>query len=98
MNADLSACASFGDTSPWDRIDWSRCEREVRRLQARIVKATRKIRENGLPESMEKSGRHREPSIEPSEHCDGAGTNPSRCGASTSRKPMGNFDRWESPR
>ena len=44
MNADLSACASFGDTSPWDRIDWSRCEREVRRLQARIVKATREGR------------------------------------------------------
>ena len=41
MNADLSACASFGDTSPWDQIDWSKCEREVRRLQARIVKATR---------------------------------------------------------
>src|SRR5476651_1721022 len=46
MNADLSACASFGDTSPWDQIDWSHCEREVRRLQARIVKATREGRHN----------------------------------------------------
>jgi len=46
MNADLSACASFGNTSPWDQIDWSHCEREVRRLQARIVKATREGRHN----------------------------------------------------
>jgi len=46
MNVDLSACASFGDTSPWDQIDWSHCEREVRRLQARIVKATREGRHN----------------------------------------------------
>jgi RNA-directed DNA polymerase len=44
MNADLSACASFGNTSPWDQMDWSHCEREVRRLQARIVKATREGR------------------------------------------------------
>ena len=48
MNADSSACASFGDTSPWDRIDWSRGEREVRRLQARIVKATREGRHGKL--------------------------------------------------
>ena len=47
MNADLSACASFGNTSPWDRIDWSHCECEVRRLQARIVKATREGRHTG---------------------------------------------------
>ena len=46
MNADLSACASFGGTSPWDQIDWSHSEREVRRLQARIVKAAREGRHN----------------------------------------------------
>ncbi len=44
MNADLSACAAFGNTPPWDQIDWSKCEGEVRRLQARIVKATREGR------------------------------------------------------
>jgi len=46
MNADLSACASFGDTLPRDEVDWSHCERDVRRLRARIVKATRVGRHN----------------------------------------------------
>ncbi len=41
MSADALACASSGQAEHWDRIDWSRCERTVRRLQARIVKATR---------------------------------------------------------
>ncbi|MGD0261709.1 MAG: reverse transcriptase N-terminal domain-containing protein [Verrucomicrobiota bacterium] len=34
-------CASSGQAAHWDQIDWSKCRRQVRRLQARIVKATR---------------------------------------------------------
>ena len=30
-------------SSKWDAIDWRRAEREVRRLQMRIAKATREI-------------------------------------------------------
>ena len=44
MNADQSACASSGKTTAWDQIDWPQCERQVRRLQARIVKATQEGR------------------------------------------------------
>ncbi len=46
MNADSSACASFGQAPTWDQIDWPQCERQVRRLQARIVKATQAGRWN----------------------------------------------------
>ncbi len=46
MNAEQSACASSGKTNAWDQIDWSQCERNVRRLQARIVKATQEKRWN----------------------------------------------------
>jgi RNA-directed DNA polymerase len=44
MNAEQSACASSGKTEAWGQLDWSPCERQVRRLQARIVKATREGR------------------------------------------------------
>ena len=44
MNVDASMCASSGKASHWDQIDWPKCERHVRRLQARIVKATREGR------------------------------------------------------
>jgi RNA-directed DNA polymerase len=44
MNVEQSACASSGPESAWDRIEWSTHERQVRRLQARIVKATREGR------------------------------------------------------
>jgi RNA-directed DNA polymerase len=44
MNAEQSACASSGKTTAWEQLDWSQCERHVRRLQARIVKATREGR------------------------------------------------------
>ena len=44
MNAEQSACASSGRESQWNQIGWERCERETRRLQARIVKATREGR------------------------------------------------------
>src|SRR5437870_5015514 len=40
MNAEQSACASSGKATAWDQIDWPKCARQVRRLQARIVKAT----------------------------------------------------------
>ena len=41
MNADCSACASSTDVRDWSQIDWRRCDHQVQRLQARIVKATR---------------------------------------------------------
>jgi RNA-directed DNA polymerase len=41
MNAEQSACAPSGTASAWDRLEWSHHDRQVRRLQARIVKATR---------------------------------------------------------
>ena len=44
MNVDSSMCASSGKAAHWDQIDWSKYERQVRRLQARIVKATREGR------------------------------------------------------
>src|SRR6476659_9266473 len=44
MNVDSSMCASSDHASHWDRIDWCQCRRHVRRLQARIVKATREGR------------------------------------------------------
>ena len=44
MNVDSSMCASSGKVAHWDQVDWPKCERQVRRLQARIVKATRESR------------------------------------------------------
>src|SRR6185295_18158929 len=44
MNVDSSMCASSDRASHWDQIDWGQCQRHVRRLQARIVKATREGR------------------------------------------------------
>jgi RNA-directed DNA polymerase len=40
MNMDSSMCASSGNAPHWEQLDWPQCERHVRRLQARIVKAT----------------------------------------------------------
>lgn len=40
MNVEQSACASSGDATAWEQIGWPRHEHNVRRLQARIVKAT----------------------------------------------------------
>jgi len=40
MNVEHSACASSADVTAWDQIDWKQCERQVERLQARIVKAS----------------------------------------------------------
>ena len=44
MNAATSACASSGVT--WDGINWALVQRHVRRLQARMVKATQGGRHN----------------------------------------------------
>lgn len=44
MNAEKSACASSDMASRWERLRWSQLERRVRRLQARIVKATKERR------------------------------------------------------
>ncbi len=41
MNVEQSMCASSGSTPAWDQLDWAAHERQVRRLQARIVEATR---------------------------------------------------------
>src|SRR5438105_9923635 len=35
-----TACAPSRAAIPWHGIDWARCHRNVKRLQARIVKAT----------------------------------------------------------
>lgn len=44
MNTEQSVCASSGKTTAWAQMDWPKHERQVRRLQARIVKATREGR------------------------------------------------------
>jgi RNA-directed DNA polymerase len=44
MNVENIACASSAAVEHWDQIDWKRCERQVTRLQARIVKASREGR------------------------------------------------------
>lgn len=44
MNVDLPMCASSNPVKHWDQIDWNRCQHQIRRLQARIVKATREGR------------------------------------------------------
>ena len=35
-----AVCASSREPVPWHSIDWARCHRNVKRLQARIVEAT----------------------------------------------------------
>ena len=40
MNAATAACAASGLKVDWHGIDWAKCHQQVRRLQARIVKAT----------------------------------------------------------
>ena len=45
MSRERSRCAPPDqETSDWDRIPWDECHRRVRRLQERIVKATREGR------------------------------------------------------
>jgi RNA-directed DNA polymerase len=44
MNMERSMCAASNPAAQWEQVDWSRCEHKVRRLQARIVKATQEGR------------------------------------------------------
>jgi RNA-directed DNA polymerase len=44
MNAAIAACAASGLEVGWHGIDWAGCHRQVRRLQARIVKAVQEGR------------------------------------------------------
>lgn len=44
MNAASAACAASGSDVDWHGIDWAKCHQRVRRLQARIVKATQEGR------------------------------------------------------
>src|SRR5271154_2899968 len=44
MNVAPTMCAASGPGKQWEQIDWSQCEQAVRRLQARIVKATQEGR------------------------------------------------------
>ena len=46
MNAAKPVCASSGHAKAWEQLDWPQQERNVRRLQARIVKATQAGRWN----------------------------------------------------
>ena len=46
MNMDSSMCASSDGARDWNQMNWPQYERQVRRLQARIVKATREGRWN----------------------------------------------------
>ena len=43
MNA-VTACAASGSMMDWNGINWGQCHQSVRRLQARIVKATQEGR------------------------------------------------------
>jgi len=44
MNVEPSMCAASGQEAQWEQVDWSQGELRVRRLQARIVKATQEGR------------------------------------------------------
>ncbi|WP_425469571.1 reverse transcriptase N-terminal domain-containing protein [Paraburkholderia azotifigens] len=44
MNAETLACAPPAAKVAWHQINWANCHSDVRRLQARIVKATREDR------------------------------------------------------
>ena len=45
MNAN-TVCAASGLAMSWHQVNWAECHRQVRRLQARIVKATQEGRWN----------------------------------------------------
>jgi len=44
MNVELSTCASSGNAKAWNQLNWPKHQQQIRRLQARIVKATREGR------------------------------------------------------
>jgi RNA-directed DNA polymerase len=53
MNAGHSTCASSATVAQWDQINWKHCERQVQRLQARIVKASQ-IRRWGKVKALQR--------------------------------------------
>ena len=56
MSAEHKACAYSAAVEHWGQIDWKRCEWQVARLQARIVKASRMGRwENGFLKEISKA-------------------------------------------
>lgn len=46
MITDKTVSASFGERRHWNQINWVKCEKNTRRLQARIVQATKEKRWN----------------------------------------------------
>jgi len=46
MITDITVSASFGGRRHWSQINWQKCEKTIRRLQARIVQATKEERWN----------------------------------------------------
>ncbi len=38
--------ASFNEITSWSQINWQRCDKNIRRLQTRIVQATKEKRWN----------------------------------------------------
>ncbi len=52
----INAGASTDIVTHWHNINWARCRREVRRLQARIVKATQEEKA-GKATQEEKAGK-----------------------------------------
>ena len=48
MNEIKTSCASTDRTKSitWETIEWNKCEREVKKLQARIVKAQKESKHN----------------------------------------------------
>ncbi|MZZ95981.1 group II intron reverse transcriptase/maturase, partial [Escherichia coli] len=46
MDENNKSCASTNLSDAWDNMDWNKCERQVRKLQARIVKAQKEGRHN----------------------------------------------------
>ncbi|OJW14303.1 group II intron reverse transcriptase/maturase [Mucilaginibacter sp. 44-25] len=44
MNVNQTACAPTDQRLDWESIDWTQCEQEVKKLQARIVKAQKECR------------------------------------------------------
>jgi hypothetical protein len=87
MNAENNtfACASSDGEMQWHQIDWSQAHRNVRRLQARIVKATKQGRW-GKVKALQWLLTH---SLSGKNDAD---TNPNLCEGSTSRSLMGRKD------
>ena len=56
MNAAMAACAASGLEVARHGIDWAECYRQVRRLQARIVKAVQIAESQALCHRLPQGG------------------------------------------